>query len=439
MEPSGETETTASVTTSTESISVSGFVENLRTLKNMSFVVLGNARGQLQVTCEHSKLDEATVLLIRGLTVGSTVTIKGELVANPKVRLGGVELLLESIIVSSTAAAYSPITSESRTELLADWRFLSLRFPENQLMMRVQHTFLAALREFCDNAGFLEIHSPKLMHSASESGAELFSLDYFGGKAYLAQSPQFYKQMAMAAGLERVLEIGPVFRAEPSYTSRHATEFISIDLEMSWVTDHHEVMEFEAAMLQHCLQAVHDKHGKAIEKTFGVKIKVPSLPFPEITMEEAQKVLRSLGYSPGENSRKGDLTPEGERLLGNWALSNLGSEFIFVTEYPITIRPFYHRRLDSDSSKTHSFDLLWKGLEVTTGAQREHRIEVLEQQAAEHGLTESVSFYLDFFRHGCPPHGGLGLGLARIIMTMLGLPSIRGASFLFRGPNRLTP
>jgi len=285
----------------------------------------------------------------------------------------------------------------------------------------------------------LEIHSPKFMGSASESGAELFRVEYFDRFAYLAQSPQFYKQMAMVAGFDRVFEIGPVFRANPSFTPRHDTEFTSVDVEISWIDSHEDVMALEERWLRFVLSLVNDRHGEEIKQRTGVQIVIPEIPFPRVTMAEAYEILAGLGHVP-ERGAKGDLDPEGERLLSRYALEHHGHEFIFVTDYPITVRPFYHMRHEHNQSLTKSFDLLWKGLELTTGAQREHRHDILARQASEKGLAlEPIQYYLDFFKYGCPPHGGYGFGLTRMLMLMLGYKNVREVTYLYRGPTRLTP
>jgi aspartyl-tRNA synthetase len=308
------------------------------------------------------------------------------------------------------------------------------------LVLEVQTTVERAMRSYWAARGFIELHSPKLMHSASESGSETFSTPYFDlGRAYLAQSPQFYKQMAMAAGLERVFEIGPVFRAEPSMTPRHATEFTSVDVEISWIASHEDVMAFEEAWLRHVILAVREAHGLRIEQEFGVEIADPVTPFPRISLAHAHRLLREMGHAIPSVTKAGDIDPEGERLIASRMRDERGSAFVFLTDYPAALRPFYHMRHPDNPGLTRSFDLLWNGIEITTGAQREHRFPILRQQAQEAGLGESVAYYLDFFRYGCPPHGGFGLGLARIVMLLLGLPSIREAVFLHRSPNRLTP
>jgi len=320
-----------------------------------------------------------------------------------------------------------------------DWRYLDLRRAENLLLFKVQTTLENAMREFWLQNHFLEIHSPKIMGSPSESGAELFEIQYFDRKAYLAQSPQFYKQMAMAAGFERVFEIGPVFRADPSFTSRHMTEFTGVDMEMSWIDSHEDVMAFTERWLQYAYQQVRRMHGEEIQSVFSVDLQVPAIPFPRLSMAQAYEILKSVGYRlPPE--RKGDLDPGGERTLAEYVKNTYHHDFVFVIDWPIAVRPFYHMRHEDHPELTRSFDLLANGLEIATGAQREHRYEVLLKQALEKGLTqESTQFYLDFFRYGCPPHGGFGLGLSRLLVSMLNLGNIREAVFLFRGPNRLNP
>jgi aspartyl-tRNA synthetase len=314
-----------------------------------------------------------------------------------------------------------------------------LRKPENLLIFQVATTAEMAMRTFWVEQRFIEIHSPKLMGSPSESGAELFELPYFDTKAYLAQSPQFYKQMAIAAGFERIFEIGPVFRADPSFTSRHMTEFTSVDMEIAWIESHNDVMSFLERWLHYTMQQVATAHGEAIFSRFGVEVIPPALPFPRVTMAEALQILNVAGYQlPAE--KKGDLDPGGEREIGRWVKETYQHDFVFLTDWPAVVRPFYHMRYPDQPDTTCSFDLLAKGLEITTGAQREHRYDVLARQAQEKGLhLDPIQFYLNFFKYGCPPHGGFGFGLARFIMVLLGLGNIREAVFLFRGPTRLHP
>ena len=420
-----------------EYVNIAGWVDKLRDQKKMQFIICRDHTGYAQITNfkDRKSLDE----VVSSLSPDTTIVAGGKLIANPHVKLNGYEIQLDYMDIKSSSEGALPITSESSIDSRLDWRYIDLRDPKKHLIFRIQTTAEHAMREFWLRNGFTEIHSPKLVGGATESGAELFSVEYFGKKAYLAQSPQFYKQMAMAAGFDRVFEIGPVFRANPSFTSRHDTEFTSVDMEISWIDSHEEVMEMEERWINYFMSQVIAKHGEEILRNYGLEIEVPKLPFPRVTMEGAYKILDSQGYQvPREN--KGDLDPEGERRLSKYIKDTFDHDFVFVTEYPARARPFYHMRFEDRPETTKSFDLIWKGLEVTTGAQREHRYSKLLEQMNEKGIDpNSISSYFDFFKYGCPPHGGLGFGLTRMLTTLTGLNNVREVTFVYRGPNRLKP
>ena len=418
-----------------ETVTIAGWAQTLRLQRAMQFVIVRDHTGAVQVT--HRRDGTALESALDGLTAESAVLITGRVQANPVVSLGGLEIIPESVTVENLAETPLPIDAHTGPEGRLDWRFLDLRRrAAARLVFEVQTTVERAMREFAFAEGCTEMHTPKLMGTASESGAEVFEVGYFGRPAYLAQSPQFYKQMAIAGGVDRVFEVGPVFRAEPSFTSRHATEFTGVDVELAWIDSVEDVMGFEERMLAHVLSAVAAAHGPAIEEHFKTEVTVPRVPFPRLTLAEAL----SLSRTSAPDSGRGDLDPAGERAVSARILAETGHEFVFVTEYPASVRPFYHLRPAGKPHLTASFDLLWKGLEITTGAQREHRYDVLLAQAASKGLSpDPMRWYLDCFRYGCPPHGGFGLGLGRLVMALLDLDSIRDATFLFRGPNRLTP
>ncbi|WP_406075183.1 aspartate--tRNA(Asn) ligase [Streptomyces virginiae] len=420
-----------------QTVSVSGWVNALRLQRKMQFVILRDHSGMVQVT--HRRDGGPLEAVLESLTPESAVRITGRVVDAAQVKLGALEIVPEAVEVLNLAEMPLPIDEQTGPEHRLDWRFLDVRKREAaQMVFAAQTTLEQGLREYAMQNGCTDMHTPKLMGTASESGAEVFKLGYFDRSAYLAQSPQFYKQMAVAAGIDRVFEIGPVFRAEPSFTSRHATEFTGVDVELSWIDSVEDVMGFEERMLAHAIAKVAEVHGARIREVFGVEVIVPETPFPRITMAETQEVLRAGGWDP--EGVKEDLDPDGERRIAAHMKEQTGHEFVFITHYPASIRPFYHMRPEGQPDLTLSFDLLWKGLEVTTGAQREHRSDVLLKQAEEKGMsTEPMQDYLNIFRFGCPPHGGLGAGLGRILMVMMGLDSIREATFLFRGPNRLTP
>jgi aspartyl-tRNA synthetase len=427
-----------------ETVTIAGWAQTLRLQRALQFVIVRDHTGAVQIT--HRRDGTAIEEAIEGLSHESVIRVTGRVVANPAVSLGGLEIIPTAVGIENRAATPLPIDANTGPEGRQDWRYLDVRRrPAARLVFEVQTTVEQAMRSFAYAHGCTEMHTPKLMGTASESGAEVFEVGYFGRPAYLAQSPQFYKQMAIAAGIDRVFEVGPVFRAEPSFTSRHATEFTGVDVELAWIDGVEDVMDFEERMLAHVLAEVDAVHGTALAEQFGVQVTVPTVPFPRVPMAEALKIAAAPGDSPHGDLARGDLArddldPAGERAVAAWVRERAGHEFAFVTEYPASVRPFYHLRPAGAPRLTASFDLLWKGLEITTGAQREHRYDVLLAQAAEKGLSpEPIRDYLNCFRYGCPPHGGFGLGLGRLLMVLLGLDSIREATFLFRGPNRLTP
>jgi len=423
-----------------ESVRLRGWVNAVRDQKSVQFVILRDETGMAQLVLGRPDPPAALNEEISRLAPESAVTVTGQVVADERVKLGGVEVQIEDLHVDSPAEPELPITPDSSLDKRIDWRYLDQRRPDRRLIFDVQTTVERAMREHWRRQGFVEIHTPKLMGSASESGAELFKVDYFDRTAYLAQSPQFYKQMAIAAGFGKVFEIGPVFRANPSFTSRHDTEFTSVDVEISWIDSHEDVIAFEEAWLAHVLQTVAAEHGDAIRDTFGIELAVPSLPFPRITIDDAKELLRASGHPdvPGPDD---DLDPPSERALSALIAEQRGGhEFVFVIDYPTAVRPFYHMRHPDQPGLTRSFDLLWRGIEITTGAQREHRHEQLLAQAREKRVeVEPIEYYLNFFRYGAPPHGGFGFGLTRLLMQMLGQDNVREVTFLYRGPNRLEP
>ncbi len=413
---------------------VRGFVENFRNKKNMAFIVVRDVTGKLQVTVikeEHPELIE----MLDKLTINSVVSFVGEVVESEYVKLGGREMYPTEMVIESLAEAL-PIKEDSDIDVRMDYRWIDLRRERNHLMLKLQTTLTAAMREFLVERGFIEIHTPKLIAAASESGSDVFEVKYFDTKAYLAQSPQFYKQMAMASGLERIFETGPVFRAEKSYTNKHATEFTGFDLEFSYIDSFEDVMKMEEELLAYALAKVKEAHGDELSELFGEELTVPSLPFPRMKLADVYRELEErYGYTVPD-SLKGDLTTEAERMTRKLCADMFGHEFLFITDYSAADRAFYHMR--DEAGVPQGYDLIWRGVEITTGAQREHRYDVLRVQAEEKGLAEDVKFYLEFFKYGCPPHGGFGIGIDRLTMLFLGT-SIKETQFLFRGPNRLTP
>lgn len=430
-----------------EEVLVQGFVENFRNASAMAFIVLKDISGKLQITIEKEKLPEIAKT-IEPLTGDSVISVVGTVYESEYVKLNGLEMIPRKLRIESLAAALPiqreeipatkkrPAVPRSGLDERLDYRWIDLRTDKNQFLFCLQTEVTRAMRDFALDRNFIEVHSPKLIAAASESGSEVFKVDYFDGNAYLAQSPQFYKQMAMAAGFDRYFEVGPVFRAEKSFTSKHATEFTCFDIEFSYIDSFEDVMHFEEELLTEMLAKVQAKCGDKLKELFGTEIIVPTLPFPRVKLADLYKGLEEdFGFTVPEEE-KGDLTTEAERLSYEWVKKHYNHEFLFITDYSKEKRAFYHMR--DEAGVPQGYDLVWRGVEITTGAQREHRYEILKKQAEEKGLGEDVKFYLEFFKYGCPPHGGFGLGIDRLTMLLTGL-HINEAEFLFRSPKRLTP
>ena len=421
-------------------IEISGFVENIRNIKWVQFLVLRDSTDKVQVTIEKSEeKNKEMVELVNTLIAESTVKVTGTLKKNENVRLRGMEFIPTKIEVTSESDPELPINIHDKDAQLLDqrldYRWLDLRNEYNFNIFKIQSYLVKVMREFMYSKDFTEIHTPKLIGAASESGSEVFEVKYFDRKAYLAQSPQFYKQMAIASGFDKVFEVAPVFRAENSNTSRHTTEFTGFDLEFAYIDSYEDVMDFEEELLTYALDKVNVKYGDLIKELYNKKLIVPKNKFPRVKLAELYDILEEKYDYKVDEEEKNDLTTEGERLAYRYAMEEFNSEFIFVTDFPKDKRAFYHMR---KNDVPQGYDLIYRGVEITTGAQREHRYDVLKKQALEKGLDKDIEFYLAFFKYGCPPHGGFGLGVDRLTMLILDI-SIKEAMMLFRGPNRLNP
>ena len=421
-------------------VTINGFVDKIRNLQYVQFVIIRDTTGKVQVTIEKNDENKELVEIIDNLKEESTVRITGTLLLNEKIKLNGMEIIPETIEVTSRSTEDLPLNYKDPASTTIDtrlnYRFLDLRSEKNLLMFKVQTCFVNAMRDYVVKNNFIEIHTPKLIGAASESGSEVFELKYFDRKAYLAQSPQFYKQMALASGFEKVFEIAPAFRAENSNSYRHATEFTSFDIEFSYINSYEDVMDFEEDLLIAGLSKVKEQYGEEIKKVFNVDIVVPTKPFPRIKLEELYKALEEKYNFHMDFEDVGDMNNESEKLASKYIKEKYNHEFVFITDFSVNKRPFYHMRKDGIPQ---GYDLIWKGCEITTGAQREHRYDILKKQAEEKGLGEDIKFYQDFFKYGCPPHGGFALGVDRLTMLMLETGSLKETMFIFRGPNRIEP
>ncbi|MDD3821816.1 MAG: aspartate--tRNA(Asn) ligase [Bacilli bacterium] len=423
-----------------QEITISGWVDSVRDLPFIQFIILRNLTDKIQITIEKNKDNKKLNDLVTNITNESVITVTGLLNKNDMVKLNQRELIAKQITLNSLAHPDLPINIKDKDKALREtrlnYRFLDLRRLENLLIFKVQTTMSMAMRDYFINNNYMEIHSPRLIGTATESGAEVFEIDYFGTKAYLSQSPQFYKQMAMAAGFERVFEIGNYFRAEKSHTSYHATEFTGVDIEVSFIDSHHTLMDIQEEWIKYYLNIVIDQHAKEIKEVFKLDLKRPNYAFPRLSFQEAKSIIKDVYQY--ESDKKDDLDRQDEELIDRYIQEKYQADFVFITDYPFSARPFYH--MLNEDGLTKSYDLLYKGVEITTGAQREHRYDILKQQVKQKGLNlKQINFYLDFFKYGCPPHGGFGFGLNRFLMRLFDIDNIREATYLYRGPNRLYP
>jgi len=413
---------------------IRGMVSKVRDTKYMVFIMIKDASSFIQVSIDKNEQADLVSEALK-ITTGSIVAFNGVMKYSEYVKNGGKEFIPSSIEIISLADTI-PLEENANADTKQDYRWLDLRSEKNEYTFRIQSAFVKYLREYLYKENFTEIHTPKLLGAASESGSDVFEVKYFDTKAYLAQSPQFYKQMAIASGIERVFEVAPAFRAENSNTNRHCTEFTSFDVEFAYIDSFKDVMYLEQEMLKYALGKLKEEYGDIIKERYGIEIVVPTGDFPIIKLDDLMKELnKRYGYVIPE-SDIGDMNAETEKLAYKYAMEEYNSEFIFITDFKKEKRAFYHMR---ENGIPQGFDLLWRGMEITTGAQREHRFEELSKQAAEKGLGKDVEFYLQFFKYGCPPHGGFAIGVDRITLLLLGLEHIRDAQFLFRGPNRLNP
>jgi nondiscriminating aspartyl-tRNA synthetase len=402
-------------------VTIAGWVHRRRLLKSVGFLIVRDAEGLSQVVVtEPDQLKE--------LTEESVVEVSATVTVNPQAPYG-VELTAPKIRVLASVDVPLPfelhrpaLTAALPTQL--DHAALALRHPSRRAALRIAAAATAGFRKALEAQRFVEIQTPKIVASATESGANVFELDYFGRPGYLAQSPQFYKQM-MVGVFERVFEVGPVFRAEPSDTARHLSQYTSLDAEMGFVTDHRDVMAALTATLAGMMTEIGARTGA---ETPEVLAEIPAVHFAE--------ALRIAGAPADEP----DLAPAHERALGEWARREHGSEFVFVTGYPMRKRPFYTHPDPADPAYSNGFDLLFRGLEIVTGGQRLHRYaDYVAALTAAGEPLEPYAGYLDGFRYGMPPHGGWAIGLERFVARLTGTANVREVTAFPRDLNRITP
>jgi len=410
-------------------VMLQGRVQNIRALGNVTFVVLQDYSGTIQCVFETDPKAK----------VGEAVEIAGSVKEERRAK-GGFEIQGKSLkVVSKTEELPFDLANpklQLQLNTLLDWRTISLRHPKTQAIFKLYDILLDAYEQVMRKEGFTEVKTPKILEAASEGGANFFKIDYFEKPAYLAQSPQFYKQI-MVGVFERVFEIGSTFRAEPHFTTRHVNEYISLDGEMGFIESFRDITAMLTRVFSEIFEIIADKGKPYLEMWEAT---VPSVPkeIPHVKLSEIKKIIKEkYDYQVPETT---DIDPEGERLAGRYAKEEFDSDFIFITHYPWSDKPFYTMPSKDNPEETEGFDLLFRGMEIITGSQRIHDYQMLMDNMKKKGVKpEGMEFYLDVFKFGMPPHGGWGLGSERVIQQILGLPTIKEAILFPRDVKRLRP
>ncbi len=420
-------------------VSIKGYIHRIREMTGFSFVIIRTENDTIQ--CVYApefssyrwdeKLTEEACVKVTGKVVSST-DAKGNL---------RFELQIHDIEILSLPAENLPIVINKKQldgiglNTVLDLRPIAMRNPKERAIFKIQEGIARGFREFLANNGFTEIRSPKINFAGAEGGTNVFKLDYFGKEVYLAQSPQLYKQ-ALVGVFGKVYDVGPVFRAEHHDTSRHLNEYTSMDLEMGFIEDFRDIMNMETGVLKYIMEL--------LKKDYSAEIELLHADIPEITeipcikfMEAKELLMTKFKYKPSDMK---DFDPEEESLLGKWAKKELNSDFLFVTHYPTIKRPFYTMDDPNDPEYTLSFDLLFRGLEITSGGQRIHDYNAQVEKMLKCGMNpELFETYLMLHKYGAPPHGGLGIGLERLTMHLLGFKNVREATMFPRDLNRVSP
>jgi nondiscriminating aspartyl-tRNA synthetase len=419
-----------------ERVRLAGWLHNLRALGQINFVTLRDASGIVQIVLTKAEFDQ-----LDGALPESVIEVEGTVVAEPQAP-GGFELHDPAITVLNKVSEPLPFpinkpNLDVHIDTFLNAATVGLRHPTKQAIFRLSAGVMAGFRQYLDRRGFVEVASPKIVESATESGANVFKIDYFGRPAYLAQSPQFYKQMLVGV-FERVYEVGPVFRAEPHSTARHTNEFISLDVEFGFIRDHFDVMTLLTRLIRAMLAHLQAHHARELDR---LDVNAPLAPetFPHIYFPDAMQLIYE---RHAEDCRhEPDLAPQHERWLGEWARAEHQSDFLFVTGYPMVKRPFYTHPNPADPRYANGFDLIFRGTELVTGGQRLHKFEDYLEALRARGITDLSPFegYLQAFRYGMPPHGGFAIGLERFMWLLMGASNLRESTLFPRDLNRLSP
>jgi nondiscriminating aspartyl-tRNA synthetase len=422
-----------------ERVTVNGWVHDVRLLGGINFILLRNSEGIVQVTAPKKAVAKEVMDVVGALHPEDVVRCIG-LVKEAKVARNGFEIIPDRIALISAAATPLPLDPRGVTDANIDtrlnWRTLDLRRPEVQAIFRIQDALVEGMEEHLRGSGFTRIFTPSILGGVSEGGAEVFKTDYYGKPAFLRQDPQLHRQLAIAGGMGKVYDLGPSWRAELSHTPRHMSEHRTIAPELSFMRDERDTMRVEEAMLVRGIRKVNEKCQRELD-ALQLDLDEPRTPFPELAFPDLYETLKKLGHAL---PRERDLDRESERLLTEHVKREFGSDFFFVNRFPSSVKPFYVMHVDDEPEFARSVDLVYKGLELSSGGQREHRHDRIVAQISQKGLDpQGLAWFTEPFRYGVPPHGGFSLGIERLTASLLGIENVKEAALFPRDPERLQP
>jgi nondiscriminating aspartyl-tRNA synthetase len=422
-----------------KTVVIAGWVENVKELPNLRFVILRDRTGLSQVTFSKKESAPELLQLSEKLNIQDVIAVEG-VVPEKQIAKIGPEVKPISIRVLSKSETPLPIdlsgSSETQLDVRLDWRVLDLRNPRNLSIMKIESKFMEAAEEFLRNHGVIQVSTPAILGGTSEGGSEVFKLDYFGNPAFLRQDPQLHRQLAIAGGLDKIYDLGPSWRAELSHTPQHLCEHHTFAVELGFISDEADTQRFEEELVAYTLGKLRETAKEELE-LLGIKLEKPSTPFPELRFPDVYDVLKEYGkiVEFGEEPNR-----EGEGILAKHMKEKTKSDFFFMNRFPFKVKPFYVMRVDDDPQWARSVDLVYRGMELSSGGQREHRHSKLMEQVTIKGMEESqIAWFTDNFRYGVPPHGGFALGVERTVMQLLGIENIREVCLFPRTPERLRP
>ena len=416
-----------------------GWVHEIRNLGGIKFIKLYTPSGEIQITLPKKKVPPEVFKKVDEITRQSVISVEGVLKKN-KEAPGGKEVIPSKIEVISLAATPLPLEPTEKTPALPktrfDWRCLDLRNEKRLAIFKVQAKLVEGMEEYLRKEGFIRVFTPCIIGSVSEGGAEVFKVKYFDKNAFLRQDPQLHRELLIIAGMGKIYDLGTNWRAELSHTTRHLCEHRGIAPEMSFIKDERDTMRVEERMVVHALKKIKKECKRELE-ILNVEIKIPKFPFPELTFPEIYDILEEMGKKIPYGE---DYDREAEELLWKYVKEKYKTDFFFVNRFPFAVKPFYVMRVDEDPTWARSVDLVYKGMELSSGGQREHRYEKLIEQIKEKGLNlKNLEWFVKFFKYGAPPMGGFCLGIERFTQQLLNLPNIREAVLFPRDPERVLP